>query len=64
MTWVIETEVDVSLKKDSYILVGRVDLRLGADNKLESLDFKSQPQARAGHIHLITCRQQFIYAPF
>ena len=38
---VIETEVDVSLEKEDYILVGKVDLLLGGDGKLELLDFKT-----------------------
>ncbi|MCX8106738.1 MAG: ATP-dependent helicase [Ignavibacterium album] len=39
---VIDTEVDVSVEKDDYIITGKVDLLLGRDNKLEVLDFKSQ----------------------
>jgi DNA helicase-2/ATP-dependent DNA helicase PcrA len=39
---VIDTEVDVSIEKDSYIMNGKIDLLLGRDNKLELLDFKSQ----------------------
>lgn len=41
MIRVIETEVDVSVEKDDYILVGKVDLLLGGDGKLEILDFKT-----------------------
>lgn len=41
---IIETEVDVSVEKDNYILIGKVDLLLGGDGKLEILDFKSQPR--------------------
>ena len=41
MRRVIETEVDVSLEKEDYILVGKVDLLLGGDGKLELLDFKT-----------------------
>jgi len=41
---IVETEVDVSLEKDDYILTGKVDLIVGADNKLEILDFKAQPR--------------------
>ena len=41
---VIETEVDVSLEKDNYILTGKVDLLLGGDGKLELLDFKTSPR--------------------
>lgn len=41
---VIETEIDVSYEKDDYIIHGKVDLLLGKDDKLEVLDFKSQPR--------------------
>lgn len=41
---IIETEVDVSVEKDNYIISGKVDLLLGKDEKLEVLDFKSQPR--------------------
>ena len=34
MSRVIETEVDVSLEKDNYILSGKVDLLLGGDGKI------------------------------
>ena len=44
MQRVVATEVDVSWEKDSYILTGRVDLLLGEDDRLELLDFKSQPR--------------------
>lgn len=40
MRRVIQTEVDVSIEKDGYILLGKVDLLLGSDGKLELLDFK------------------------
>ena len=43
---VIQTEVDVSLEKEGYILVGKVDLLLGGDGKLEILDFKTSPRPR------------------
>ena len=46
MKRVIQTEVDVSLEKDGYILVGKVDLLLGSDGKLELLDFKTSPRPR------------------
>jgi len=42
MTRVVETEVDVSLEKEGYILTGAVDLLLADDGALEVLDFKSQ----------------------
>ena len=43
---VIETEVDVSLEKDGYILAGKLDLLLGGDGKLELLDVKTSPRPR------------------
>ena len=46
MSRVVETEVDVSLEKDDYILAGKVDLLLGGDGKLELLDFKTSPRPR------------------
>lgn len=46
MRRVIQTEVDVSLEKDSYILTGKVDLLLGGDGKLELLDFKTSPRPK------------------
>ena len=44
MTRVIDTEVDVSLEKEGYILTGAVDLLLADDGSLEVLDFKAQPR--------------------
>lgn len=44
MKRVIQTEVDVSIEKDGYILTGKVDLLLGDDQKLELLDFKTSPK--------------------
>ena len=41
MKRVIETEVDVSVEKEGYILTGKVDLLMGGDGKLEVLDFKT-----------------------
>ena len=43
---VIQTEVDVSVEKDGYILVGKVDLLLGGDGNLELLDFKTSPRPK------------------
>jgi len=45
MRRVIQTEVDVSIEKDGYILMGKVDLLLGADGKLELLDFKTSERS-------------------
>jgi DNA helicase-2/ATP-dependent DNA helicase PcrA len=63
MQRVVATEVDVSWEKDNYILTGRVDLLLGEDDRLELLDFKSQPRpvqdaARLAHYH----KQLLVYA--
>jgi DNA helicase-2/ATP-dependent DNA helicase PcrA len=46
MSRVIETEVDVSVEKDGYILTGKVDLLMGSDGKLEILDFKTSERVR------------------
>jgi DNA helicase-2/ATP-dependent DNA helicase PcrA len=46
MRRVVQTEVDVSLEKDGYILAGKVDLLLGGDGKLELLDFKTSPRPK------------------
>ncbi|MBN1815584.1 MAG: ATP-dependent helicase [Anaerolineae bacterium] len=37
-----DTEVDVSLVKDAYILSGTIDLIAGADDTVETVDFKSE----------------------
>lgn len=44
MAHIVETEVDVSLEKEDYILTGKVDLILSDDGGLELLDFKTQPK--------------------
>jgi DNA helicase-2/ATP-dependent DNA helicase PcrA len=63
MTRVVETEVDVSLEKEGYILTGAVDLLLADDGSLEVLDFKSQPRPDDGDRVLRTYYQQLcIYA--
>jgi DNA helicase-2/ATP-dependent DNA helicase PcrA len=63
MSQVIETEVDVSLEKERYILTGRVDLLMGADDKLELLDFKSQTRPQEDDRRLDHYVQQLlIYA--
>jgi len=46
MRRVIQTEIDVSLEKEGYILAGKVDLLLGGDGKLELLDFKTSPRPK------------------
>jgi len=45
MRRVIQTEVDVSIEKNGYILAGKVDLLLGSDGKLELLDFKASERS-------------------
>jgi len=63
MARVIETEVDVSLEKDNYILTGRVDLLMGDDNKIELLDFKSQTKPKEDMRRVASYHQQLlIYA--
>jgi DNA helicase-2/ATP-dependent DNA helicase PcrA len=63
MERIIETEVDVSVEKDSYILAGRIDLLLGRDDKLELLDFKSQPRPKEDYARLDSYYKQLcIYA--
>jgi len=63
MRRVIETEVDVSVEKAQYILTGRVDLLLGEDDRLELLDFKSQPRPQQDDRRLAHYYQQLlIYA--
>lgn len=44
MERVIETEVDVSVEKEDYIILGKIDLLLGKDGRLGILDFKTQPK--------------------
>lgn len=60
MNQVIETEVDVSVEKEKYILVGRIDLLLGEDNRLELLDFKAQPRPSRSAPWLDTYQQQLL----
>jgi len=43
---ILETEVDVSVEKDGYILTGKVDLLMGDDGQLEVLDFKTSPRPK------------------
>jgi len=50
MMRITETEVDVSLEKDDYILTGKVDLLLGGDGKLELLDFKTQTKPNTAQL--------------
>ena len=58
MRRVIQTEVDVSIEKDGYILVGKVDLLLGGDGKLELLDFKTSPRPSGSPVLLDAYERQ------
>ncbi len=63
MQRIIETEVDVAVEKEHYILTGRIDLLLGRDDKLELLDFKSQPRPARDDARLDSYYKQLcIYA--
>lgn len=63
MDRIIETEVDVSVEKEYYILTGKIDLLMGKDGKLELLDFKSQPRPEKDDVRLDTYHKQLcIYA--
>lgn len=60
---IIETEVDVSVEKEHYILTGKIDLLLGKDEKLELLDFKSQTRPEKDDARIRNYyRQLCIYA--
>ncbi len=39
-----ETEVEVSVEKEDYIITGKIDLLMSKDGKFEILDFKTQPK--------------------
>ncbi len=58
MQRVIETEVDVSVEKDDYILTGKVDLLMGGDGRLELLDFKTSPKPKGSPALLHTYERQ------
>ena len=55
---IVDTEVDVSVEKEDYILTGKVDLLLGGDGNLELLDFKSQPRPAGGDDRIKSYYQQ------
>lgn len=62
MQRVIETEVDVSVEKDGYILTGKVDLLMGGDGKLEILDFKTSERVNDPELIAAYERQLCTYA--
>jgi DNA helicase-2/ATP-dependent DNA helicase PcrA len=39
---IIDVELDVSVEKADYIMIGKIDILMGEDGKLEALDFKTQ----------------------
>jgi len=41
MKKILETEVDVSVEKDNYILTGKIDLLMSGGKKVDILDFKA-----------------------
>jgi len=45
---VIDTEVEVTLEQEMYVLNGRVDLVRAEDGKIELVDFKAQKRTEAG----------------
>jgi DNA helicase-2/ATP-dependent DNA helicase PcrA len=60
---IVEIEVDVSLEKEDYILVGKVDLMRTVDGRLELLDFKTMPRPPQNDPLLAEYEQQlYIYA--
>jgi DNA helicase-2/ATP-dependent DNA helicase PcrA len=62
MQRVIETEVDVSVEKNGYILTGKVDLLMGGDGKLEILDFKTSERVNDPELIAAYERQLCTYA--
>jgi DNA helicase II / ATP-dependent DNA helicase PcrA len=62
MRRVIETEVDVSVEKDGYVLTGKVDLLMGGDGKLEILDFKTSERVHDPELIAAYERQLCTYA--
>ena len=62
MQRVVQTEVDVSVEKSDYILVGKVDLLMGGDGGLELLDFKTSERSTAPALLATYEDQLCIYA--
>jgi DNA helicase-2/ATP-dependent DNA helicase PcrA len=60
---IIESEVDITLEKKEYILVGRIDLLMERNGKLELLDFKTSTRPMPNADVLLDYeRQLYIYA--
>lgn len=55
---IVETEVDITVEKDTYYLTGRVDLIRGKDGKLELVDFKSQERPKSNDRIVSSCHKQ------
>ena len=63
ITRVIETEIDVTLEKEGYILNGAIDLVMADDGSLDVLDFKAQGRPPADSPAIATYYKQLcIYA--
>jgi DNA helicase-2/ATP-dependent DNA helicase PcrA len=55
---VIDTEVDIKIEKDGYILTGRIDLLLERNSTLEILDFKVGSRPKQDDSRLIDYERQ------
>ena len=55
---IVETEVDVTVEKETYYLTGRVDLIRGEDGNLELVDFKSQQRPESSNRIMASCHKQ------
>jgi len=53
-----ETELDVSVEKDDYIICGKIDLLLSENGKFEILDFKTQPKPKNNPALIESCMKQ------
>jgi DNA helicase-2/ATP-dependent DNA helicase PcrA len=58
MQQIIETEVDIMIEKDSYILTGRIDLLRESNGMLELLDFKTEARPPLDTIKLVDYERQ------
>jgi DNA helicase-2/ATP-dependent DNA helicase PcrA len=55
---VIDTEVDIKIEKDGYILTGRIDLLMKRNDTFEILDFKVGSRPKQGDSRLIDYERQ------
>jgi len=58
MQQIIETEVDIMIEKESYILTGRIDLLRESNGVLELLDFKTEARPPVNAIKLVDYERQ------